>query len=212
VGGSCLPGDGSRPTSPGPAAGSSAGCGVRSRPADHRRPQVRRAHPERSAAAAGVRHWRSHLVPGGVLAEAQERARLAELTRDEEARLRVQEERIRIARELHDIVGHSLSIINVQAGVAGHVIGEQPEVAEKALEEIRQVSSSASKSSGLPCRCCGPDWRMPADWRQPRSSEISMPSLRLSAMPVHHDPIAPDAPIDTRDVVEPPPNPTAARI
>jgi signal transduction histidine kinase len=78
-----------------------------------------------------------------VLAEAQERAHLAEVTRDEEARLRVQEERIRIARELHDIVGHSLSIINVQAGAAGHVIAEQPEVAKMALEEIREVSHGA---------------------------------------------------------------------
>jgi signal transduction histidine kinase len=78
-----------------------------------------------------------------VLAEAQERAHLAEVTRDEEARLRVQGERIRIARELHDIVGHSLSIINVQAGAAGHVIAEQPEAAKKALEEIRKVSHGA---------------------------------------------------------------------
>ncbi len=78
-----------------------------------------------------------------VLAEARERAHLAEVARDEEARLKVQEERIRIARELHDIVGHSLSIINVQAGVAAHVISEQPEVAGKALEEIQQASHQA---------------------------------------------------------------------
>ncbi|MEA3502613.1 MAG: sensor histidine kinase [Actinomycetota bacterium] len=78
-----------------------------------------------------------------VLVEARERVRLAEVTRDEEARLRVQEERLRIARELHDIVGHSLSIINVQAGVAAHVIDEQPEVAGTALEEIRKVSHNA---------------------------------------------------------------------
>jgi len=78
-----------------------------------------------------------------VLAEARERAHLAEVARDEEARLRVQEERIRIARELHDIVGHSLSIINVQAGVAAHVISDQPDVAAKALEEIQQASHQA---------------------------------------------------------------------
>lgn len=78
-----------------------------------------------------------------VLAEAQQRAHLAEVTRDEEARFQVQEERIRIARELHDIVGHSLSIINVQAGAAGHVIAEQPEVAQEALLEIRKTSHAA---------------------------------------------------------------------
>jgi len=78
-----------------------------------------------------------------VLAEAKERARLAEVARGEEALLRVQEERIRIARELHDIVGHSLSIINVQAGVAAHVISDQPEAAGRALEEIQKASHQA---------------------------------------------------------------------
>jgi len=78
-----------------------------------------------------------------VIAEARERAHLAEVAREEEARLRVQEERIRIARELHDIVGHSLSIINVQAGVAAHVISDQPEAAGKALEAIQEASHQA---------------------------------------------------------------------
>lgn len=89
--------------------------------------------------AAGEATWYRRAV----LAEAEARAHLAEVTRDEEARARVREERIRIARELHDIVGHSLSIINVQAGVAAHVIKDHPEVAEKALAEIREISHGA---------------------------------------------------------------------
>ncbi len=89
--------------------------------------------------AAGEATWYRRAV----LAEAEARAHLAEVTRDEEARARVREERIRIARELHDIVGHSLSIINVQAGSAAHVIKDQPEVAEKVLEEIREISHGA---------------------------------------------------------------------
>ena len=56
-----------------------------------------------------------------------ERAETAERTREEEARRRVDEERLRIARDLHDMVAHSLVAINVQAGVAAHVQDPDPE-------------------------------------------------------------------------------------
>jgi signal transduction histidine kinase len=56
---------------------------------------------------------------------------------------RVTEERLRIARELHDVVSHSISVINVQAGVAGHVIDEHPEQAKEALQVIRTTSKEA---------------------------------------------------------------------
>jgi signal transduction histidine kinase len=58
----------------------------------------------------------------------------------ERARRAVDAERLRIARELHDVVAHTMSTINVQAGVAAHVIDEQPEQAARALEAIRQAS------------------------------------------------------------------------
>src|SRR6266516_2655197 len=60
--------------------------------------------------------------------------------REDEIRRRVTEERLRIARELHDVVSHSISTINVQAGVAAHVIDERPETAKSALLTIKETS------------------------------------------------------------------------
>ncbi|HET9254114.1 MAG TPA: histidine kinase, partial [Pseudonocardiaceae bacterium] len=64
-----------------------------------------------------------------IAAEAQERAELAERTREEEARARVDAERLRIAREVHDTVAHAIAIINVQSGVTAHVLDKRPEQA-----------------------------------------------------------------------------------
>ena len=58
----------------------------------------------------------------------------------EQARRAVDAERLRIARELHDVVAHTMATINVQAGVAAHVIDRQPEQAAQALEAIKQAS------------------------------------------------------------------------
>lgn len=77
------------------------------------------------------------------LEEAQQRALAAEATREEEARRRVDEERLRIARDLHDITAHSLSVIAVQAGAAAHVIDSDPEEARRSLRAIRETSRSA---------------------------------------------------------------------
>ncbi|MFF2197874.1 sensor histidine kinase, partial [Streptomyces sp. NPDC058157] len=55
----------------------------------------------------------------------------------------IAEERLRIARELHDIVSHSLSLIAVKAGVAGHVAPHHPEEAVDALRVIERTSRSA---------------------------------------------------------------------
>jgi signal transduction histidine kinase len=78
-----------------------------------------------------------------IAADALERAELAERTREEEARARVDEERLRIAREVHDTVAHSIAIINVQAGVTAHVLDKRPERARETLEAIEQTSSQA---------------------------------------------------------------------
>ncbi len=72
----------------------------------------------------------------------RQRAELAERTRDEEARRRVDDERLRIARELHDVVAHTMATINVQAGVAAHVDRDLPEQTASALAAIRDASKS----------------------------------------------------------------------
>lgn len=75
--------------------------------------------------------------------EVERRAADAERTREEEALRRVDEERLRIARELHDVTAHSLSIIAVQSGAAAHVIDTDPTEARRALEAIRRTSKDA---------------------------------------------------------------------
>jgi signal transduction histidine kinase len=78
-----------------------------------------------------------------IAAEARERADWAERTREEVARARVDAERLRIAREVHDTVAHAIAIINVQSGVTAHVLDKRPERAREALVAIQQTSSQA---------------------------------------------------------------------
>ncbi|WP_367041121.1 histidine kinase [Streptomyces sp. Je 1-332] len=73
----------------------------------------------------------------------RERAERAERTREEEARRRVAEERLRIARDLHDVVAHHIALVNVQAGVAAHVMDKRPDQAKEALSHVRDASRSA---------------------------------------------------------------------
>ncbi|GAB3147988.1 sensor histidine kinase [Micromonospora sonneratiae] len=73
------------------------------------------------------------------------RARLALLAadRDRVAELRVSEERMRIARELHDVTAHTLAVVNVQAGVAAEVLDDDPAQARAALENVRRATREA---------------------------------------------------------------------
>jgi signal transduction histidine kinase len=66
-----------------------------------------------------------------------------ERARAEQARRAVAEERLRLARELHDVVAHSISVIAVQSGVGAHVAKTQPEEAAKALAAIEATSRAA---------------------------------------------------------------------
>jgi signal transduction histidine kinase len=61
----------------------------------------------------------------------------------QERRRSADEERLRVARELHDVVSHSIAMINFRAGVALHVIEQRPEEARAALEAIRQGGAGA---------------------------------------------------------------------
>ncbi|MEU4806860.1 histidine kinase [Actinosynnema sp. NPDC023587] len=72
----------------------------------------------------------------------QVRRGYAERTAAERASRALAEERMRIARELHDVVAHSLSLIAVKAGIANHVAAEQPEQAQEALRVIETASRS----------------------------------------------------------------------
>jgi signal transduction histidine kinase len=80
---------------------------------------------------------------GAERAAMEERARHLAETREEEARRRVAEERVRIARDLHDSIAHRLAGFSVQAGVGAHVLDERPEDARAALLAIKQASGDA---------------------------------------------------------------------
>jgi signal transduction histidine kinase len=71
------------------------------------------------------------------------RADHAERTREEEARHRVAEERVRIARELHDVVAHHMALAHAQAGTAAHLTRSRPEQAEKILTDLTGTTASA---------------------------------------------------------------------
>jgi signal transduction histidine kinase len=97
-----------------------------------------------AAAAIGLAAWLLLLLSvAEVLRARRDRAEASARTREEEARRRVSDERLRIARELHDVVAHNISLINLQAGVALHLIDEQPEQARTALASIKDASKEA---------------------------------------------------------------------
>jgi signal transduction histidine kinase len=77
--------------------------------------------------------------------QAERRAVDAEHARDETARRRAGEERLRIARELHDSLTHSISIIKVQAGVAAHLARKRGEEVPPALIAIQEASGEAAR-------------------------------------------------------------------
>lgn len=77
------------------------------------------------------------------LADATERARVAETTKEEEARRRVVEERLHLSREIHDVVGHHLAVINVQSGVAEHLLERDPRAATEAMRHVREATAQA---------------------------------------------------------------------
>ncbi|MFH8898033.1 sensor histidine kinase [Streptomyces coeruleorubidus] len=84
-----------------------------------------------AAVGGTVRTWRDYV------AAVEERALRAEASKEAEARRRVAEERLRIARELHDVIAHHIALITIQAGVAGHFLRDRPDQADVALGHIR---------------------------------------------------------------------------
>ncbi|MFJ5275222.1 sensor histidine kinase [Streptomyces parvulus] len=93
-------------------------------------------------AGVDVRYYRQYV------ASIVERAERAERTREEEARRRVAEERLRVARDLHDLLAHSITLIGVQTSVAAHVLTADPgrldrAAVAKALDDIAETCRSA---------------------------------------------------------------------
>jgi signal transduction histidine kinase len=96
------------------------------------------------ADAVGLAAWLLVLAGAAeMLRFRRERAAARARTLEEEARRRTSEERLRIARELHDVVAHNISLINVQAGSALHLMDQQPERARTALTAIKDASKEA---------------------------------------------------------------------
>lgn len=96
------------------------------------------------ARAAGLVLGGTAAIAVGIALRARAASRLAAINEAAEAsRRRSEEERLAIAREVHDVVAHSLAMINVQAGVGSHVADRRPEEAKKSLVEIKKASQSA---------------------------------------------------------------------
>jgi signal transduction histidine kinase len=83
------------------------------------------------------------MLPGMIGLLRRNRRDVDAAARAEELQRHAYEERLRVAREVHDVVGHSLSVINLQAGVALHVLSRQPERVEDALTAIKTTSKEA---------------------------------------------------------------------
>ncbi|WP_308298753.1 sensor histidine kinase [Streptomyces sp. GESEQ-35] len=78
-----------------------------------------------------------------LLAEYADRAARAEAEREREAARLVREERVRIARELHDVVAHTVTAMTVQAGVALETIDVRPDMARQAMRQVRDSGKDA---------------------------------------------------------------------
>ncbi len=80
------------------------------------------------------------LVYGELMRMRAQRSAAAERSRAERERRQASEERLRMARELHDVLAHNVSMINVRAGVALHLLDDDPEEARAALTAIKEAS------------------------------------------------------------------------
>ncbi|WP_396642727.1 sensor histidine kinase [Microbacterium sp.] len=82
------------------------------------------------------------------ISEMTERALRAEKTREVEAQRQITEERLRIARDLHDAVAHQISVISLNAGVASTSLETRPEKTREALASIRRASRAVLAEIG----------------------------------------------------------------
>jgi signal transduction histidine kinase len=103
-------------------------------------------HGLSDALSAGARNLGECLLAiaaGDWLRARREAAERSAAIVTEEALRRIGEERLQIAREIHDVVAHAMTAINVQAGVAAHLIDRDPQQAHDALRAIKRTSGDA---------------------------------------------------------------------
>jgi signal transduction histidine kinase len=100
--------------------------------------------------------WTALAFAGGVAVRSQrayvtslaERARRADENYEQEARTRVAEERVRIARELHDVVAHHIAVINVHAGLARRAIGRDADTVDRSLGHVQEAARTVLDELG----------------------------------------------------------------
>jgi signal transduction histidine kinase len=102
----------------------------------------------------------------------EERARRVEENREHEARLRVHSERLRIARDLHDAVGHQVALISVQAGAMSYLLDTDLDKARESLAHIQRASEAALEELRLTVGLL----------RQPGDSEPTEPASGLGRL------------------------------
>jgi signal transduction histidine kinase len=96
-----------------------------------------------SAVLRNVAYCWLALAAGDAVRSRRDAIERAAAASEEEALRRLGEERLRIARDVHDVVAHAMVAINVQAGVAAHLIDRDPEQARSALRDIKASSGEA---------------------------------------------------------------------
>lgn len=127
-------------------------------------------------AGVDVRYYRQYV------ASIVERAERAERTREEEARRRVAEERLRVARDLHDLLAHSITLIGVQTSVAAHVLAADPErldreTVAKALDDIAETCRTARGELRTTLEVLRDNGAATADTRGPLAGLDGVPDL-----------------------------------
>jgi len=133
-----------------------------------------------------VSAWLVVPVAVGVVVRVRRDATAA--VRAEQARRATSEERLRLAQEVHDVVGHGLAVIAMQAGVALKVLDREPGPVREALEAIRATSREALDGLRVELDALRDGSGQPAAPRRPTSGLADLPALvermRASGLPV----------------------------
>jgi signal transduction histidine kinase len=137
---------------------------------------------------------------GEQLAEYARAQAEASRARQEQSRRQASDERLQIARELHDVLGHHLSLINVRAGVGLHLLDTRPEEARAALDAIKTASAEALHEVRGVLAALNPEHADRPDPKAPRAPTPGLADVaaladdaRAAGLPVTvEDTVAPD--------------------